>query len=174
MNVNVFSTETVAREAASALDKFFSEQKGSEFLFLSSGGSSLEILRHIDVSNFGPQSTIGVLDERYSQDPSINNLAQLAATDFFKAAIERGSQFIDTIVRPGESAEDLATRFENQLKDWKNKTDGTIIASVGIGSDGHTSGIMPYPENRTFLARHSMILCVGRLHMMHKIRISIV
>ena len=150
MNLKVFSKETIVKEASKALNELFSAQKGKEFLFLSSGGSSLSLLDGLDPENFGPNSTIGVLDERYSTDSSINNLAQLQKSKFYQDVISRGSRVIDTAVLGGESIQDFANRFEKQLKDWADRTHGVIIASVGVGPDAHTSGIMPYPENKKF------------------------
>lgn len=143
MKINTLPKDQTATSAAMALNKLFAEQQGKEFLFLSSGGSSLKILDHIDTNNFGPQSTIGVLDERYSTDPEINNLAQLEKTQFLKKALANGANFIDTKPKQNESAEELAKRFEDALR----KFSGEIIASVGIGPDAHTSGIMPFPED---------------------------
>ncbi len=52
-------------------------------------------------------------------------------------------------MRNGQSQESLAEYFETMLTDWQNKNpSGEIVATLGVGSDGHTSGIMPFPENR--------------------------
>ncbi len=150
MNVHVLPSGEVALAAAQALIVRFAVLREKEFLFLSSGGSSLALLEHLDAGPFGPHSTIGVLDERYSSDPSINNTAQLAATDFVIRARERGAHCIDTTVHPGETIEQLAERFELALREWMERTQGVIIASVGVGSDAHTSGVMPYPEDPAF------------------------
>jgi len=152
MKLKVFSKEDVAVEASRALNDLFVAQKQNrkEFLFLSSGGSSLSLLEGLDPVNFGSNSTVGVLDERYSTDPSINNLAQLKKSKFYQDIVGRGAHVVDTTVHEGESIQDLANCFEKQLKDWVNRTHGVIIASVGVGPDAHTSGIMPYPENKKF------------------------
>jgi len=152
MDLKTFSKETIVAEASKALNDLFSEQKqqGKDFLFLSSGGSSLSLLDGLDSANFGLNSTIGVLDERYSLDPNVNNLAQLQKSKFYQDIIKKGARVIDTTVHDGESPKDLAVRFEKQLKDWVDCTHGVIIASVGVGPDAHTSGIMPYPENKKF------------------------
>ncbi|MHB1163157.1 MAG: 6-phosphogluconolactonase [Minisyncoccota bacterium] len=147
MNVRTLPSTMVAKAAAQALNASLAAQQGKEFLFLSSGGSSLSLLEYLDPRHFGPHSTIGVLDERYSADPTINNLALLEQTGFYKKVQAAGAHFIDTKVRPGESIESVATRFEKSLRDWAGRTGGTILASVGVGPDAHTSGIMPYPED---------------------------
>ena len=150
MNIKVLSSTVVKKETAKALNRLFAAQQGKEFLFLSSGGSSLGLLEYINPLNFGPKSTIGVLDERYSGDSTVNNLAQMEMNNFYKQIHERGALTIDTKMHSRESMEYLARRFEDQLKDWVARTRGTIIASAGIGSDAHTSGIMPYPKDMKF------------------------
>jgi len=50
--------------------------------------------------------------------------------------------------------EKLAHRYESSLFEWAKKhPEGKIIATMGIGFDGHTAGIMPYPENPETFAR---------------------
>jgi len=115
----------------------------NNILLLLSGGSAFDLLEK--VKGLSSRVTIGVLDERFSTDPKINNFAQLTETDFYRRAQKKGVQFIDTRVREGEPMEELAERFEKALRDWKEKNpDGTVIITQGIGADGHTAGIMPH------------------------------
>jgi 6-phosphogluconolactonase/glucosamine-6-phosphate isomerase/deaminase len=132
------------------LNELFSKLAGTKFLFLTSGGSCLELLEHLDPKNFGSHATIAVLDERYTTNPLQSNFAKLELTPFYKKVIENGSQSIDTKVREHESMQALAERFENELRAWVEKTHGTIIATVGVGTDSHTAGILPYPEDPSF------------------------
>ncbi|MEO6509074.1 MAG: 6-phosphogluconolactonase [Patescibacteria group bacterium] len=127
--------------------------KYPEVLLLLSGGSALELLDSIDPSVLTQDNTITVLDERFSQDPSINNFAQIMTTDFYRAAVNNGCSFLDT--RPHEeNMEQVARRFEHDLRNWKTAhPSGLMIATQGIGPDGHTSGIMPYPEDATQFAQ---------------------
>lgn len=128
------------------LKKLHEENK--PFLLLVSGGSAFDLFPHIDLASFSDLATVGVLDERYSTDPTINNMAQFKATSFYTSAKEKGTQFIDTTVQDGETQEQLATRFDQELAGWKsNNSNGVIVATVGIGPDGHTSGVLPFPEN---------------------------
>ena len=147
MTIKILPSAIVAEAAAQALNASFAERQGKEFLFLSSGGSSLTLLEYLDPQYFGAQSTISVLDERYSEDPSVSTMAQLEQTAFYRMVREAGAHFIDTKVQPGESIASLASRFEEALRAWVERTEGVIIASVGVGPDAHTSGIMPYPED---------------------------
>jgi 6-phosphogluconolactonase/glucosamine-6-phosphate isomerase/deaminase len=143
------STE-IPHVTADFLNQLFAKQSDTKFLFLTSGGSCLELLEHLDPANFGTHSTISVLDERYTTDPLQSNFAKLELTPFYKKVIENGAQSIDTKVREHESIQALAKRFENELRAWIEKTHGTIIATVGIGTDSHTAGILPYPEDPSF------------------------
>ncbi len=130
----------------STLKKLHEENK--PFLLLVSGGSAFDLFPLITVSSIGQNVTIGVLDERYSTDPKENNFAQFQQTDFYHAAKEKGAKFIDTTVQDGETHEQHASRFEKALRDWKEKnSNGVIVSTVGIGPDGHTSGVLPFPEN---------------------------
>ena len=117
-------------------------------LVLLSGGSAFDLLRKIDIENFGKHITIGVLDERFSTDEKVNNFAQLTATEFYRRAQEKGVHFIDTRIKEGETLEGLVKRFEKALREWKEENPvGTVIITQGIGTDGHTAGIMPHFEN---------------------------
>lgn len=124
------------------------QQAKTPVLFLASGGSALEILNHVEASVLDPSLSIGVLDERFSQDPTINNFAQLTQTKIYADAVAAGSSFIDTRLQWNEPIEKLAERFEATLKNWKNQNPtGKIFITQGMGPDGHTAGIMPFPEN---------------------------
>lgn len=125
------------------------QQANTPVLLLLSGGSSLALLEEQEGATvIGGNVTISPLDERYSTNPSENNMAQIAATDFYRKAAEHGAHTIDTRVKEGESREELAKRFNDALVEWiKSHPDGKIIATTGIGPDGHVSGIMPYPAD---------------------------
>ncbi len=124
------------------------QQANTPVLLLLSGGSSLALLEGQEPTVIGNNVTISPLDERYSTNPAENNMAQIAATEFYRKALERGAQTIDARVKEGESREDLARRFNDGLLEWiRSHPDGKIIATTGIGPDGHVSGIMPYPED---------------------------
>jgi 6-phosphogluconolactonase/glucosamine-6-phosphate isomerase/deaminase len=129
------------------VSSYLKENSDKQILLLLSGGSALKILDYIDASTLSSNLTITVLDERYSTDPNINNFAQLMDLDFYKKAKEKGCHFIDTQIQNGENQEQHAERFDQELKNWRNQNPtGKIISTQGMGPDGHTSGIMPFPE----------------------------
>ncbi len=150
MEIHHETNSEVAFETARYLSEIFRSYASLPFLFLSSGGSSLQLLDLLDTEHFGPHSTVAVLDERFSTDPLKNNFAQMQATEFYQKAKERGAQFIETKIRENETIEEAAAGFEKALRTWVAKNHGPIIATVGVGPDTHTSGIMPFPEDPTF------------------------
>jgi 6-phosphogluconolactonase/glucosamine-6-phosphate isomerase/deaminase len=132
---------TAAREAASAITDALTNWSGEAILLLFSGGSPLEILKYLPKSEFDERVTVGVSDERYSTDPAINNFAQVRTLLSFKRAI-------DTRPQPNETLEQLGIRFDAALKKWKtDHPTGKILITQGIGLDGHSAGMMPFPEN---------------------------
>lgn len=123
-------------------------EHGVPTLLLLSGGSALKIAEQIEKNYLPKVLTLGVLDDRYSKDESVNNFSQLARTKLFRDAENIGAVFIDTRVNGEESIDEVAERADMAIKNWiaKNET-GKIIITQGIGPDGHTSGVMPFPED---------------------------
>ncbi len=135
--------------ASRALNKLFQENIARPILFLTSGGSSFDLLDHVKI----PQDShisVGVLDERYSLDPTINNFTQLKNTPFFQRSEKLFEHILDTSASELNSLEEFAGWYESWIRTWmvENPT-GVIIATIGMGSDGHTSGMMPFPEDES-------------------------
>jgi len=150
MEIKKFKEKPELDRAAGAYITELVSEKEIPILLLLSGGSAFSILEFIDETCLGNRITIGMLDERYSKDPDISNFSQFQETLFYKKAVSAECRFIDTKVVHNESLEDLANRFERELKSWKNSNpDGKVIATMGIGSDGHTGGIMPFAQDST-------------------------
>lgn len=140
--------EALKKEAGDLVGKVFRENTAKSILLLLSGGSSFGLLPYFDAALFGKRATITVLDERWSKDSAAGNFARVAETEFYEKAKGAGARFIDTRSRRGESHRALAKRFERALKEWRRAhPEGMVVATQGIGADGHTAGIMPYPEN---------------------------
>lgn len=127
----------------------FQEEGNTDVLFLSSGGSALEALDSIDEDVISPLLTIGVLDERFDPSNRVSNYMQLRKTTFYKRAVARGCRLIDTSTKKGQTQEELADFYETELLNWRTlHPKGVIFVTMGLGSDGHTAGIMPFPEDR--------------------------
>ncbi len=123
--------------------------KRSSSLLLFSGGSALSVLDYIDNNVLGDYLTVGVLDERYDPTNQNNNFTQLTKTIFFRRAKKAKINFIDTSVKRNQTQQQLAEYFEKSLREWKKRNkNGIILATVGMGEDGHIAGIMPFINGR--------------------------
>ncbi|MFI5265345.1 MAG: 6-phosphogluconolactonase [Candidatus Levyibacteriota bacterium] len=148
---------TLIKQTTQVLENLFTENKDKHILFLTSGGSSFDLLAQLTCSNKGYKISIGVLDERFNASSAINNFAQLAATEFFRKSSNLFEEVLDTRFIDGEILEMFTNRYETLLRNWKAKfPEGIIIATVGMGPDGHVSGIMPFPENEPMF--HSLFV----------------
>ena len=128
--------------------------KKQSVLFLSSGGSVLEILNNIPKENLGEFLTMGMLDERYSLLDSVNNFAQFTKLEFYANCLTSAVKFVDSRIQTNETSEQLCSRLNLAFHDWKvNNPKGLILLTLGLGSDGHTEGIMPYPEAPEFFKK---------------------
>jgi len=135
------TASVLAKKAAEALDRHISShwsEYGDGFCLLMSGGSALTILDNgLDSSLFGKNTKVGILDERISDDPKASNFLQFKQTKFYGKLAKSGVFFID--IKDGKFST-LASKIP-------------IIATVGIGPDGHTSGMMPFPENPEYFEK---------------------
>lgn len=150
--MRVFISETEAeaqKKASSKLASLLTHHQDSPILLLLSGGTAIKILNKSLASKLNEKTTLSILDERYTTDPSINNFAQLKSTTFYQCAQRRGVHEISTLPQRNESMKDLEKQFERSLRIWIEKNrNGKIIATFGIGKDTHTAGIMPFPEDK--------------------------
>ena len=156
MNIHSYPTLPEATAAAGEyLNELLTDHKKSHILLLLSGGSSLAVLDYVNTSPLGENLTITMLDERFSQEPEINNFLKLQKLDFYSGALAAGVNFIGTLPRPGENLEDMRYRMETNLRTWqKDHPRGKIFAVFGMGSDGHTAGIFPFEEDAQFFSEN--------------------
>src|SRR3989344_1182404 len=156
MDINRFDTKEEASAAGGeALNRLLMDAKDMPVLLLLSGGSSFSILDYVNTKALGENLTITMLDERFSQDKEANNFLQMQKLDFYARAQGADVNFIGTLPRPNENLDDMRARLEIGIKDWqKNNPAGKIFAVFGMGADGHTAGIFPYPENSDFFSKN--------------------
>lgn len=147
--------EELKKAAAKKLSELLFGLKESPTLLLLSGGSSLGLVDLIDSNSIGKDLTVGMTDDRYSTDPAINNFALLKKTEFYKIISKKACGLISTEVKRGELLEEYGVRFDADLKEWRKKNKkGFVIATMGMGPDGHCCGVFPYPEDKTFFDKN--------------------
>ncbi|MEX2515152.1 MAG: 6-phosphogluconolactonase [Candidatus Paceibacterota bacterium] len=152
--MKIIKSKTPAETAGEKLSDMLLAHKDTPTLLLLSGGSALSLLDHVSPEMLGPQLTITTLDERFSTDPSAQNFAQIQATAFYHTAQASGASVIDTTTAEGDTLAAVGDRFEAALRAWKDQhPDGVVIATMGIGADGHTAGILPGDYKAEFSGR---------------------
>ena len=136
-----------ARDITQKLKEFREAKK--DVLFLSSGGSALQVLDRIDKRVIAPFLTIGIFDERYDPTNRTSNYVQLRKTDFWENAVKRGCRLVDTSTQKKQTQQQLADYYEDELRKWRSRHPyGIIMATFGVALDGHIAGIMPMPEDK--------------------------
>ena len=140
--MEIIRSVTPQEDAGHALQNVLDQHRTQPILLMLSGGSAFSILEYVEEAVLGPHITLTVLDERYIKDPAVHNFTQLTCTPFFERCLARGVRNISTEILEGETGDEGAQEWENALRAWKGEyPDGVIIATMGIGADGHTAGI---------------------------------
>lgn len=148
--MQIIRTDNPEQEVINLLEEKLQTYKNQPILLLLSGGSWLSIYDKVRVNDFDKRFTVGMLDERFSQDEKINNFAQFKQTKMYQEALQKGVGFIDTEVQVTETLADLAIRFERSLRLWRAQNpNGIIVATMGMGTDGHVAGIFSTLDTAT-------------------------
>lgn len=116
-------------------------QRGNRILLLLPGGSAAKLVEPLfsELAAYQEQLTISLTDERYVDQAS-------ADSNWHAVAAQRGILPKATFV-PILTGADIATdsrRFNAVVADFANSPTAQIVALLGIGEDGHTSGIKPH------------------------------
>ncbi|MFT5037420.1 MAG: 6-phosphogluconolactonase/glucosamine-6-phosphate isomerase/deaminase [Candidatus Azotimanducaceae bacterium] len=121
------------------------KQGHKNYLVLLSGGSALSVLDSIDNAVLGPHITFMMADERFSDDPKINNYLQFTQTELYRQVGESGAKTINSVPDPKKgSSEETALSIEKTFEYYfKVHEDCYVLALMGIGEDGHIAGIFP-------------------------------
>ncbi|MEX0930416.1 MAG: 6-phosphogluconolactonase [Candidatus Paceibacterota bacterium] len=147
MEIITDSTDTLPARAGEAITQVLNKYTDRPVLLLFSGGSALSVIEHIDVREITKRVTLGVLDERFNVAPDDSNFAQLEATDFYQRSVALGAGVIDSRNIEGEGLEETAAWVETTMRAWYENTGGVTLITQGIGTDGHTAGILPLPDD---------------------------
>jgi len=149
--MKIVRTAHPKEDAGKKLTSTLKRYANTPILLMVSGGSAFQFLEFVELGVLGPHLTLTILDERFSTNPLVNNFAKLEQTSFYEKCMERGVKTIVTKVIEGEDLRGLSERFQAALFFWKKEhPNGIIIATMGIGSDGHTAGIFPSEDGARF------------------------
>ena len=138
---------------ASRLQSLFDRYIREDILLIVSGGSALELMQNYDIDN-EKRFTLAILDARWSTDPEQNNFMKLEKRPLYDQLVSNGAKVIDSAPQGDEIRDEFWHRVERALKNWRIvHPQGIVIATMGMGPDGHTGGVFPYPEDPDFFAR---------------------
>lgn len=149
--MHAHASDTPVEAAAASLTASLKQYQTTPLLLMLSGGSALQLLEYVDPTVLGSHITITTLDERYTPNQLGNNYELLAQTGFFADALSRGAVVLETKVLPLESFHDFALRIDAGIRAWQAEyPNGVVIATMGIGIDGHTAGLFEKVEETVF------------------------
>lgn len=146
------ATAAVAH-ATEALHRALLPSHAHAMLLLLSGGSVLTLLQRVPKGVMWKNVTIGVVDERFRAPQEHRNDAVLRTTALVHHACTKGAQFI-TVAHDTPTRTDAAQRYEKTLRAWHGThPHAQVVTVLGMGPDGHTAGIMPFPEDPQMFAQ---------------------
>lgn len=137
-----------AEQAAEQLQRILMARENGKVLLLLSGGSSLNILDYVSEEGLSGKVLVSMLDDRYDEKPENNNFSQLMKKPFTQTCVNAGCYIFGTQVNAKETFGEYGQRYERMIANWlEYNPEGVVIAVMGLGVDGHTSGILPHSES---------------------------
>ncbi len=140
--INCLDPQTALKKAGEALDGALRNVEGNVLLFIS-GGSSLNVLRFVE--RIPRHLTIALVDERISQRPEDSNWHAFTQTNYYRNAHASGVIFLP--IPTHGSVHESAVHYEQNVRKIFQKDAGRVLALLGVGTDGHIAGVMPYPKD---------------------------
>lgn len=157
LNVIVHQDLTHLRTLASQAfqqEVYTAKQTGSPVLILLSGGSAGSLVEGIEPS-FWEGTTSIVLDERFSADIAWNNSLILQS---------KGVPISLTVPQENEPLEQFSDRYQALVQNWIDQHQhGVIIATGGMGNDGHFAGLSPFESDQEKNTAQELFLNTDRL-----------
>lgn len=136
-----------ARVAGERVDDLLRKHTNVPVLLLLSGGSAFDVLPYISHEVLGANVSITMLDDRFSTYAEANNFVQMTEHSFMDVCMETGCYLFGTQVNVQEPLSEYSQRYVAFLERWlRENENGRVVAIMGVGTDGHTAGIMPFPE----------------------------
>lgn len=149
INLEVRSTANHARKSCAArLTALLLAHSERNVCLLISGGSALTVLNDMSHDHVGPRTTFCVVDERFHVERGDRNYDQLLHNTYVHDAVAVGARVIDTRLDAVPSLAAAQEVFQRKLYEVL-KCD-VVVTLLGIGPDGHTAGIMPFPESQEY------------------------
>lgn len=149
--------EALAIQMSDSIYQNLRNRSGKQTVLFFSGGSALNVLDPLakkleeDITVNLSQVVVGLVDERFHDDANTYKTITQKYSKFYYIVANRGGTFIDTSPHL-ESLDEMADWYNNKVQYYIEKIetsdDGEMWAIVGMGPDGHTAGIFPYPENK--------------------------
>lgn len=147
--IKCINKHEAALQGAGLLNRYLLSKADRPILLLLSGGSSVSIIEVLDQKVVLPNLSIGLVDERYSLKEKDLNLSELKRVRFVLRAQQRGVPVAAIQIEDTENPSESAERYEDYLKQWRIVSPkGVIVAVLGIGTDTHIAGVLPYPDER--------------------------
>lgn len=144
-------SKEAAREKACRQLQQLLVDNSEPLLFLSSGGSALHLLDVLESLKDAHHITFSVLDDRYTTDPQGSNLQQFLSHPGVQQAIAQGACTLPLSVDLTRSIELNARTWSEAITQWKaDHPTGRVVATIGIGADNHTYGVLPFPDESSF------------------------
>lgn len=142
--------EKVKELAIEKINTFLKDNFGKKILFLSSGGSSLDLIDGINPENFSANLTFTLIDERFTCNPTENNYQKLISKkDFMQKVDTSNAKVLNTLIYENETPEEFSLRYEEIIREYfTNNPDSLVFITFGVGQDAHTIGVKPNEEKK--------------------------
>ncbi len=152
--IHIHTSNDPLLELGEKLSTLFKEYHHKDILLFFSAGSSMALLDTVHPSLVPKHTTVSILDERFTFEKEKSNYSLFSNTTFFKELKKDGIESIDLLPKTSQNLEDCGKRFDLALKKWHVlHPHGKVIAVFGIGTDGHTAGILPYAERPEYFGK---------------------
>ncbi|MDQ3098653.1 MAG: 6-phosphogluconolactonase [bacterium] len=156
--MQVVFRDSVAKVQGALVDDLCSlliDNRDKPLLLFYAGGSGLQVFPKLfdwikSIGSMESKIWFAPNDERF--DVTASNFRALQTLDCYKGFEELGVQFIDVLTH-GKTLTACAYWYNEWVRavmDQVHMGDGKVISIIGMGADGHTAGIFPYPENEIF------------------------